>query len=79
MDWDGYRNIHARRTNEAVDGEVASRLNDQKRLALINVAGLTALVAFTGLVYVRTQEPLILIVGGLVSVVAVIGAMMGQS
>jgi 1,4-dihydroxy-2-naphthoate octaprenyltransferase len=69
----------SKRTIEAVQGEVGSRMNDQKRLALINVAGLTALVAFTGLVYVRTQEPLILIVGGLVSVVAVIGAMMGQS
>lgn len=54
-------------------------MNDQKRLAIINGAGLTVLVAFTGLVYLRTQEPLILIVGGLVAVIAVIGAMMSKS
>lgn len=45
----------------------------------MNVAGLAALVAFTGLVYLRTQEPLILIVGGLIAVLAVIGTMMGGS
>jgi type IV secretory pathway VirB3-like protein len=53
-------------------------LRQETRAAVINAAGLTALIAFTGLVYLRTQEPLILIVGGLVSVVAVIGAMMGR-
>jgi hypothetical protein len=45
----------------------------------VNVAGLTALIAFTGLVYLRTQEPLILIVGGLICVLAVIGTMMRGS
>jgi hypothetical protein len=59
-----------------VRAEVASSLNQQQRLALVNITGLTALVAFTGLVYLRTQQPIILIVGGLISVVGVIGTMM---
>lgn len=46
---------------------------------MANFAGLTALVLFTGLVYLRTQEPLILVIGGLVSVVGVIGTMMGRN
>lgn len=54
-------------------------LRQETRGALVNVAGLAALVVFTGLVYLRTQEPLILIVGGLISVAAVIGTMMGRS
>ncbi len=54
-------------------------MRQETRGVLVNVAGLTALVVFTGLVYVRTQEPLILIVGGLISVLAVIGTMMGGS
>ncbi len=54
-------------------------LRQQTRGVIVNVAGLAALVAFTGLVYLRTQEPLILIVGGLISVLAVIGTMMGGS
>ena len=54
-------------------------LRPQTRVAMVNVTGLTALVVFTGLVYLRTQEPLILIVGGLISVVGVIGTMMGRS
>jgi len=49
------------------------------RLAFINLAGLTALVIFTALVYIRTQEPLMLLVGGLISVVSVIGTTMGKS
>lgn len=49
------------------------------RGALVNLAGLSALVVFTGLVYLRTQEPIILIVGGLISVVGVVGTMMGKS
>jgi hypothetical protein len=49
------------------------------RGALVNVTGLTALILFTGLVYLRTQEPLILIVGGLISVIGVIGTMMRKS
>jgi len=59
-----------------VEVGVASRLNQQQRVALVNISGLTALVAFTGLVYLRTQQPIILVVGGLISVVGVIGTMM---
>ena len=54
-------------------------MRPQTRVAVVNVTGLTALVVFTGLVYLRTQEPLILVVGGLISVVGVIGTMMGRS
>jgi hypothetical protein len=46
---------------------------------MVNIAGLSALVVFTALVYLRTQEPLILMLGGLISVVGVIGTMMGRS
>jgi len=58
---------------------VVISLDEQKTVALLNVVGLAALVAFTGLVYLRTQEALILIVGGLISVVGVLGMMMGRS
>ena len=51
-------------------------MNQQQRSALVNITGLTALVAFTGLVYLRTQQPIILIIGGLISVVGVVGTMM---
>ena len=54
-------------------------LNEQQRLAFINVVGLATLVTFTGLVYLRTQEPLILVVGGLISVVGVLGMMTGKT
>ncbi len=54
-------------------------LRQETRGVIVNIAGLTALVAFTGLVYLRTQEPLILIVGGLISVLAVVGTMMRGS
>jgi len=50
-------------------------MNQQQRLAVVNVVGLAALATFTGLVYIRTQEPLILIVGGLIAVVGVLGMM----
>jgi len=50
-------------------------LNAQLRLVLVNIIGLAALGTFTGLVYERTQEPLILIVGGLIAVVGVLGMM----
>ena len=49
------------------------------RAALVNIAGLSALIVFTALVYIRTQEPLILLIGGLISVVSVIGTTMGKS
>lgn len=51
-------------------------MREETRLAVINAAGLITLVAFTALVYLRTEEPLILLVGGLISVVSVIGATM---
>ena len=57
----------------------AETLREQARAALVNVTGLTALIVFTGLVYLRTQEPLILIVGGLISVIGVIGTMMRKT
>ena len=50
-------------------------MNEQQRLAVVNIVGLAALATFTGLVYLRTQEPLILIVGGLIAVVGVLGMM----
>ena len=55
--------------------EVVVQVNEQQRLVLINVIGLAALVTFTGLVYLRTEEALILVVGGLISVVGVLGMM----
>ena len=46
---------------------------------MLNIAGLTALVAFTALVYLRTQQPLILLIGGLIAVVSVVGTSMQKS
>ena len=54
-------------------------MNEQQRLVLINIVGLAALSTFTGLVYQRTQEPLILIVGGLIAVVGVLGMMTSKT
>jgi hypothetical protein len=54
-------------------------MEPRSRLALINLLGLCALIVFTALVYLRTQEPLMLLVGGLISVVSVIGTTMGKS
>ncbi|HUK51273.1 MAG TPA: hypothetical protein VLV18_09560 [Terriglobales bacterium] len=51
-------------------------MNDQQRSAVVNVSGLAALIVFTGLVYLRTQQPIILVIGGLISVVGVVGTMM---
>jgi hypothetical protein len=59
--------------------KVVFQLNEQQRIALINVVGLGSLATFTGLVYLRTGEPLILIVGGLISVVGVLGMMAGKT
>jgi len=53
--------------------EVAFQMNERRKLALINAVGLVAMVTFTSLVYLRTQEALILVVGGLISVVGVLG------
>jgi len=63
----------------AVHAEAVVHLNEQQRLAFINLVGLATLATFTGLVYLRTQEPLILIVGGLISVVGVLGMMTGKT
>jgi hypothetical protein len=54
-------------------------MRPESRSALINLAGLTALVVFTALVYLRTQQPIILLVGALISVVSVIGATMTKT
>lgn len=54
-------------------------MNAQQKIAVINVIGLAALATFTGLVYLRTEEPLILIVGGLISVVGVLGMMTSKT
>jgi hypothetical protein len=51
----------------------------ETKLEVLNVAGLTALIAFTALVYLRTQEPLILLIGGLIEVVSVVGISMQKS
>ena len=54
-------------------------MGQQSKLALINIAGLSALAAFTALVYLRTQEPVILLIGGLICVVSVVGATMTKT
>jgi len=54
-------------------------MNPRSQLALLNLVGLCALVLFTALVYLRTQEPLMLLVGGLIAVVSVVGTTMGKS
>jgi hypothetical protein len=54
-------------------------MGPESKLAFVNIAGLTALVVFTALVYIRTQEPLMLLVGGLISVVSVIGTVMRKT
>jgi hypothetical protein len=59
--------------------EAIQSVRPETRLVLLNFAGLVTLIAFTGLVYLRTQEPLILLVGGLIAVVSVVGAMMRKS
>jgi len=46
------------------------------RTAITNAVGLAVLVAFTALIYLRTQEPLVLLVGGLIAAVSVIGVIM---
>jgi len=62
-----------------VDWRGIAYLRPETRVVLLNLAGLTALICFTALVYVRTQEPLILLVGGLVAVASVVGAAMRKS
>jgi hypothetical protein len=58
---------------------VTLAVRPEARLVVLNLLGLLTLVAFTGLVYLRTQEPLILLIGGLIAVVSVIGSSMGKS
>ena len=71
--------IYAAEAINRVGSEAAFRMNEQQRLVLINIVGLAALATFTALVYQRTQEPLILIVGGLISVVGVLGMMTSRT
>lgn len=54
-------------------------MREETRIVLLNAAGLISLVGFTGLVYLRTQEPIILLIGGLISVVSVIFSTMRKS
>jgi hypothetical protein len=54
-------------------------MRPETKLVALNIAGLTALIAFTALVYLRTQEPLILLIGGLIAVVSVVGTSMQKS
>lgn len=54
-------------------------MRPETRLVFLNLVGLMALITFTGLVYLRTQEPLILLVGGLIAVVSVVGTTMRKS
>jgi hypothetical protein len=58
---------------------VTRAVRPEARLVVLNLVGLLALVAFTSLVYIRTQEPLILLVGGLIAVVSVLGSSMRKS
>ncbi len=51
----------------------------ETRLVVINILGLVALIGFTALVYLRTQQTMILLVGSLIAVVSVIGATMRQT
>ena len=48
-------------------------MREETKVVVINIAGLISLVGFTGLVCLRTQEPFIVLVGGLISVVSAIG------
>lgn len=63
----------------AMDHWVILSVRSETRLVILNLVGLMALITFTGLVYLRTQEPLILLVGGLIAVVSVIGTTMRKS
>jgi hypothetical protein len=54
-------------------------VREETRIVLLNAAGLASLVGFTGLVYLRTQQPIILLVGGLISVVSVIFSTMRKA
>ena len=54
-------------------------MDPRSQLTLLNLVGLCALILFTALVYLRTQEPLMLLVGGLIATVSVLGTTMGKS
>jgi len=53
-------------------------MDPKSQLAVLNIVGLCALILFTALVYLRTQEPLMLLVGGLIAVVSVVGTTMSK-
>jgi hypothetical protein len=48
----------------------------ETRLVLLNFVGFVTLIIFTFFVYLRTQEPLMVLFGGLVATVSAIGALM---
>lgn len=70
------RNILAGSEPVAISDNGVSFVREETRIVVLNIAGLISLVGFTGLVYLRTQEPLILLIGGLVAVVSVLGSTM---
>jgi hypothetical protein len=75
-----YENRNIRAVNElSLPCQGGPPVREETRLAIINIAGLASLIVFTGLVYLRTQETLILLVGGLIAVVSVIGTTMGKT
>jgi hypothetical protein len=55
--------------------EAIQSVTPETRRVLLNFVGFVTLIVFTGLVYVRTQEPLMLLVGGLIEIVSVSGAL----
>jgi hypothetical protein len=60
---------------DAIVYEAIQSVTPETRRVLLNFVGFVALIVFTGLVYVRTQEPLMLLVGGLIAIVSVAGAL----
>lgn len=66
-------------TGRAIVHEAILSVRPETRLVLLNLVGLMTLVAFTGMVYLRTQEPLILLVGGLIAIVSLVGTMMRKT
>jgi hypothetical protein len=60
---------------DAIVYEAIQSVTPETRRVLLNFVGFVTLIVFTGLVYVRTQEPLMLLVGGLIAIVSVSGAL----
>jgi len=70
------RNILVGSKPVAIPDNEVSFVREETRAVVLNIVGLISLVGFTGLVYLRTREPFILLVGGLVAVVSVLGSTM---